>query len=213
MRFSRTIALLIVGIGVVFACGGCSTATGVSKGNIFYSDRNPNIRIQVDPSLKPQEPFTYEVNQKGGDFAGTVRNTTHPFAEIEGKDVKRAFVVVFRDLPDLTHHWTNAGAGKEKNIGGVTFRIYPLGNFVEPGLAKEATIRGFDMKGRYSAVLFNKVVTRQRLLVLAYIEKAPTEFEGMYWEKDRMTDKQKEYLEQIEQRATDAFTVTSYSVF
>ena len=50
-------------------------------------------------------------------------------------------------------------------------------------------------------------------MILAYIEKTPSEFVRMYWDPDRPSEEEKEYLEQLELRATEAFTVTSHSTF
>jgi len=50
-------------------------------------------------------------------------------------------------------------------------------------------------------------------MILAYIEKTPSELVGKYWEKDRLSREQIDYLEQLEQRGTEAFAVSSYSMF
>ena len=69
MKFKHLVAVCLC-----LLLAGCSTAMGVSKGNIFFSEHNPNIRIQVDPSLIAQDSFSNDQLLGGGDFAGIIRS-------------------------------------------------------------------------------------------------------------------------------------------
>jgi hypothetical protein len=194
-----------------FVLAGCSTAAGVSKGNIFNSEGNPKVTIQVDPTLISQEPFSYEV--LAGGSARTTKNTIYPFAELVGQDVKRALLIGFRDMTNLSDKWIDTPGNRSRNLSGVDFVVLWTGNFVDPNIAIEATKRNVTMKGQYTAVQFVKIAHQNRIMVLAYLEKTPNEFLNMYWDRDRLSAKQKEYLEQLESRATQAFTVIGYSNF
>ena len=129
------------------------------------------------------------------------------------KHFKSALLIGFRDMTRVSDRWTSSTGNRSLNISGVDFVVVWTGNFVEPSIAKEATKRNITMKGQYSAVQFVQIVNQNRLMVLAYLEKTPDEFRNMYWDRDKLSMKQKEYMEQLELRATKAFTVYNYSVY
>jgi len=79
------------------------------KDNVFYSDKNPKITINVDSRLKYMGKHAKSYNQSWPDWSAGVKQTVYLFAGLSEGYVDRSFAVSFKEIDE--GHWLSRCMG------------------------------------------------------------------------------------------------------
>jgi hypothetical protein len=99
-----------------FMLTGCATQGGsifappvrsVEK-DVFYSDKDPKITIEVDSRLPYRGKFVKQLSQSWPGWADNVKYTIYAFASVDSeKRIDRGLVIIFAKLADENSFWTS----------------------------------------------------------------------------------------------------------
>lgn len=93
--------------------------------NVFYSDKNPKIVVEVDPVLTYGGNSTKSYSQSWGDHAAAVTQTIYVFTAADSeKKIERGFAVAFSKIG--VGHWVSRCLGKDMRhvkLGGKKYCV------------------------------------------------------------------------------------------
>ena len=83
--------------------------------NVFYSDKNPKISVEVDTALQYGGKFTKSYSQSWGDHASNVTETVYVFTSADSSHkIDKGFAVTFRKIAE--GYWKPTCYGKNMRI-------------------------------------------------------------------------------------------------
>ena len=107
--------------------------------NVFYSDKDPKILVEVDPVLQYGGKFTKSCNQSWGDHSSNVTDTVYVFTSVDlSHKIDKGFAVSFRKIAE--DYWKSTCYGKNMRIVNFESEKYCNGEIILTG---QQTFGGF----------------------------------------------------------------------
>jgi hypothetical protein len=162
---------------------GCAVNRTVSKENVFSSNINPAVEIEVELGLEAQPVAYYYEDTQWGELKYTLYMFTEPSEKLV---TKRALGIVFVELRSSIYHFVNDALLSDpdpvsmKMLKGRKFNIY---NDV---LSKEHKhLLRLNQDISYAHVSWRRLSSKDTIIVIAYMEPAPMNAPLSWWKELR----------------------------
>jgi len=187
---------------------GCAVNRTVSKENVFSSNINPAIEIEVEFGLRAQPVVVFYTRDNNS--SSEVKITIYPFVELnEEGTIKRAIYIRFDELQRGTAYWLNDGRAyyNYAKLAGHKFTVYTP--YFKKSLDDNAKKLGMNINIVYARVSWRKITGSNTIIAIDYVEPLPQSLDdGRFTGATvKFNDVQKAWWKELRARGERTFKV------
>ena len=162
---------------------GCAIKRNVTKENVFSSNINPAIEIEVELGLKAHPVAYYYEDTQWGELKYTLYMFTEPSEKLV---IKRALGIVFVELRSSVYYFINDALLSDPDPVGTRLLKGWKFNIYNDVLSKEhKQLLGLNQDTLYAHVSWRRLISRDTIAVIAYVEPTPTNVSPIWWKELR----------------------------